>query len=231
MLLPVLRPILDLMYPPVCLACQQELPASAEMLCLHCWYELPETHQHVCLENAFAEIFWGRVPIVAGAALYYFSKSGRVQRLIHQLKYERKSVIGIELGTYYGSQLRQVAPFNTTQVVVPVPLHPKKEKDRGYNQANVFGEGMAKSLGVPVCCEVLKKNEHTLSQTQKSRLGRMQNVQQSFRLGNPEDVKGKHVLLVDDVLTTGATLEACASLLMEVEGVSVSLATIAMAGD
>lgn len=231
MLLPVLRRVLDLIYPPVCLACQKELPPATEIICLRCWYELPETYQHDCPDNAFAEIFWGRVPIVTGAALYYFSKSGRVQRLVHQLKYEHKSRIGFEFGTYYGNQLMRIASFQSVQAIVPVPLHPKKEAKRGYNQAKVFGEGIASGLGVPVYSGALKKNEHTLSQTQKTRLDRMQNVHQSFELGDVEKIKGKHVLLVDDVLTTGATLEACASLLVGVEGVSVSLATLAMASD
>lgn len=231
MLLPILRPLLDLIYPPVCLACKRELPPAMEILCLRCWYELPETHQHECVENAFTEVFWGRVPIITGAALYYFSKSGRVQRLIHQLKYERKPGIGYELGAYYGNYLRQAALFRTVEAVVPVPLHPRKEKQRGYNQAFVFGEGIATGMDVPIWKGALLRKEYAASQTRKSRLDRMQNVQQSFQLGDTQPIKGKHVLLVDDVLTTGATLEACAMLLVGMEGVRVSLATLAMASD
>ena len=229
MFLSLLNPLLDLLYPNLCLGCGRHLPPVQELLCVPCQYALPETGQYQQPENAFTEVFWGRVPITGGAALYYFNKSGRVQRLIHQLKYEHKPEIGWQLGAYFGVLLRQAPTFQEVEVVVPVPLHPRKQHERGYNQAEALGRGIAKGMQQPLCTEALQRIEYTLSQTRKSRADRQQNVQQVFALGQADLVRGKHVLLVDDVLTTGATLEACATLLIGIEGTRVSLATLAMA--
>lgn len=227
----LLFPILDLLYPRLCLACNSDLPPPSEILCLQCQYELPVTQHWLQPENAFTEIFWGRVPIETGAALYYFSKAGRVQHLVHQLKYENKPQIGWRLGQRLGWELRQQPHFRMVEAVVPVPLHPDKQKTRGYNQAEVFAEGVATALDLPVWPNALVRTENSTSQTRKSRQDRALNVQQVFAMGEPERLAGKHILLVDDVLTTGATLETCARLIIDLPGTKVSLATLAMADD
>jgi ComF family protein len=192
---------------------------------------LPKTKQHEQKENAFTEIFWGRVPLATGAAQYYFSKSGRVQRLIHQLKYEHKPEIGHQLGMLFGRQLREQDHFKDIDAIVPVPLHPRKQHQRGYNQAAAFGAGLAESMGIPQYAYALERPEYAESQTRKSRQERLENAQTAFRVKKPLLIEGKHILLVDDVLTTGATLEACASQLLAVPDTKVSMATIAMASD
>ena len=226
-----LSPLLDLLYPRLCLACNKEVRPTKGILCVHCQYELPETRQWLQLENAFTEVFWGRVPIVSGAALYFFSKMGRVQHLVHQLKYEHKPEIGWQLGLQLGVRLRGQAHFQKIDGIVPVPLHPKKQQVRGYNQAEELGKGIAQAMDLPIWPAALVRQENSGSQTRKSRQERAHNVQQVFALGQGEGLAGQHILLVDDVLTTGATLETCASLIANIPGVQVSLATLAMADD
>lgn len=221
----------NLLYPKLCLACGRNLPPTHELICLSCEYQLPQTRQHELKENAFTEIFWGRVPLVAGAAMYYFTKAGRVQRLIHQLKYENKPEIGQALGRLYGQWLRQAEHFQGIDAVVPVPLHPRKQHRRGYNQAAAIGRGLAESLLLPHYARALERPVYAESQTRKSRQARLENAQTAFRVRRPELLQGKHVLLVDDVLTTGATLEACASQILELPDTRVSMVTLAMASD
>lgn len=226
-----LHDLVHLFYPRLCMACGEHLPRTEKLMCLPCQYQLPQTAQHTMVENAFTERFWGRVRLETGAALYFFSKSGRVQRLIHQLKYEHKPDIGYELGLLYGNMLREQSHYRSIDAIVPVPLHPKKQHQRGYNQAAVFGKGIAEALQRPLLPNALHRPVFATSQTQKSRMDRMDNVMNAFELHPSATVAGQHILLVDDVLTTGATLEACALALLAQPNVRISMATIALAGD
>jgi ComF family protein len=205
------------------------LPPGQSFLCLPCQLQLPATEQYLLAENAFTELFWGRIQLEGGAAQYYFSKSGRVQRLIHQLKYQHKPEIGYQLGLAFGQQLKEQSHFQGIDAIVPVPLHPKKKHIRGYNQAEAFGKGLAESMEVPLIPDLLYRKKFTTTQTKKSRMERLQNVLDAFALSSSDQAAGKHFLLVDDVLTTGATLEACALQILQAEGSKVSMATIAMA--
>lgn len=228
-ILSLARDVWSLFYPHLCLICGQQEPPGGEPFCLGCQLKLPQTGFHHLPENAFTERFWGRLRLEGGASIYYFTKGGRVQRLIHRLKYNGKQEIGRHLGRWYGKQLLEKTGFREVTLIVPVPLHPRKLRLRGYNQSVCFAEGLSEALGVPWRNDVLRRRTHTATQTHKSRMERLENVLTAFELTCPEAIAGQHVLLVDDVLTTGATLEACGLQLLAAPGVRVSMATIAIA--
>lgn len=220
-----------LIFPNVCASCGKSLYKNERTICTYCSYYLPKTNFHFDSNNPVAKIFWGRVPIHAAAAYYGFNKGGKVQRLIHQLKYKGHKQIGTTIGKWYGHELNYCDDFNTVDTVIPVPLHSKKQKKRGYNQSDSFAEGLAESMKVTADLTSLYRAYESDSQTKKSRFSRWQNVEAIFQLRNTENLEGKHILLVDDVITTGATLEACAHTLLKVPDVKVSIATIAYAGN
>lgn len=218
-----------LLYPNLCLACELKTPPQEALTCVQCQYLLPKTNFHLDKENAFTERFWGRMPLEAGAALYHFTKGGRTQKLIHNLKYNGKKDIGIKLGELYGEQLKASDHFKNAELIVPVPLHPRKEKIRGYNQSDAFAIGLSTSLGIPWMKDVLIRVEYTETQTKKSRAERLENVRRAFQIKKQSELIGRHVLLIDDVLTTGATLEACGEKILTIPNTKLSLATIAIA--
>jgi ComF family protein len=222
--------LLGLFYPSLCLACSTNLPSGNESLCLSCRYSLPLSSHHLDPENEFVQRFWGRIPLEAGAAMFYFSKGSKVQHMIHQLKYEGKKQIGYRLGEWYGRELSASPSFKQVDFIVPVPLHRKKEKKRGYNQSALFAAGLSSSMGVPWLERGLERVAFTETQTKKSREQRFGNVEQAFRVPHPAQLEGKHILLVDDVITTGATLEACGRCILDVPDTRLLLATIAFAG-
>ncbi len=230
-LLEHLEAFVGLLYPRLCLCCEVHQPADDDGLCIPCAARLPKTDLHLHLENEFTERFWGRIPLQAGAAMLYFRKQGFTQLLMHQLKYEGNRELGRTLGRIYGRMLKSSPFFLDIEGVVPVPLHPRKERLRGYNQSAVFGEGLAEVWGVPVWENALRRTVHTPSQTRLSRLERLENVRRVFEVGDSSMLRGRHILLVDDVLTTGATLEACAEKIFAIEGTRVSMATLAIAMD
>lgn len=221
--------LLGLFYPHLCPACFTRQPPRGELLCTDCLFHLPKTNYHQHLENPFTERFWGRLSIKTGAALFHFTKGSNAQRLIHQLKYKGRKDIGSRLGEWYGHYLKETDHWDV-EVIVPVPLHPKKQWLRGYNQSAAIGEGLAKSMEIPHLPNGLVRVTHSETQTRKSRLERLGNVMNNFAVSQAEALAGRHVLLVDDVMTTGATLEACGSKILEVEKTRLSLLTLAIAG-
>jgi ComF family protein len=220
---------LKLFYPSNCAACGKSLFSQEVVICLKCQFELPVTgfHQHV--DNPVAEVFWGRVELKHASSYLFFNKGGKVQQLLHLMKYKRRHDIGHYLGKQFGASLKQNHLYDDIDCLVPVPLHPKKQKKRGYNQSLLIAEGISEGIEKPVIGNNLIKKIHTESQTKKSRYERWENVREVFGVRHPELLEGRHVLLVDDVLTTGATLEACATVLMHVKEIRVSIATIAYA--
>ena len=178
-------------------------------------------------ENPVIKLFWGRTNIHSASSLYLFNKGSKVQHLIHQLKYKGKMEIGVSLGKYYGKELKAAPLFSTANIVIPVPLHKKKLKKRGYNQSETFAQGLAEAMNAETSGEILIRTHASTTQTKKSRFERWKNVEEIFKVTSPEKIEGKHVLLVDDVVTTGSTLEACANKILEVPGTKVSVATIA----
>jgi ComF family protein len=180
-------------------------------------------------DNPISQTFWGRTQINTAAAYYFFSKAGKVQHLVHQLKYKGKKEVGIYIGELYGKELMNTESFGKTDVIIPVPLHPKKEKKRGFNQSEVFAIGLSSSMKLPIDTTSLIRTFASETQTKKTRFKRWENVKEIFSLQDAEKLKNKHILLVDDVITTGATIEACANLLNTIEGVTINIASIAVA--
>ncbi|MDZ4205365.1 MAG: phosphoribosyltransferase family protein [Bacteroidales bacterium] len=217
---------ISLFYPKICHACGNSLYRNEEVICTFCRYHLPKTNFHLDQDNMLAKVFWGRVRLENTIAMYFFTKAGKVQHLLHQLKYKNKPEIGVFLGNLYGLELIKHEPFTSINMVIPVPLHPKKQRKRGYNQSEQFAIGLAQTMNIPVESRLLIRTHASETQTRKSRFSRWQNVSEIFAVTNPSAISGKHILLVDDVITTGATIEACAAKLYETENVKVSAASI-----
>lgn len=224
-----LEHLFQLIYPNLCLACEQQTKAKNQLCCLTCLSKLHYTNQHFEKENDFTEHFWGRVRIESAASLLYYTKGNPAQELIQKLKYHKKARIGLELGEQHGAFLKQSSLFQNVDLIIPVPLHRKKEYQRGYNQSWMYAQGMANAMEVPASTKFLLRVKETQTQTKKSRIERVENTKDAFKVNRPEALIGKHLLIVDDVMTTGATLEACVLKLKEVENIKISLATLAMA--
>ena len=221
--------VAHLFYPQLCAGCGNELHGKGQVLCLRCVDEIPLTNFHLHTANPIEKIFWGRVAITAAASYSYFNKDSMMQQLLHGLKYQGKKETGIFFGKKIGTALQLSNRFRDIDIVIPVPLHPKKEKLRGYNQAALIAEGIMEKMQLPLLSGVLRRTGYSETQTHKSREERWNNIAGLFRVVHTEKIAGKHVLLVDDVITTGATLEACAGELLKVEETRVSIATIAYA--
>ncbi|WP_245130542.1 ComF family protein [Mucilaginibacter straminoryzae] len=200
-----------------------------KVICTNCTYDLPYTDFHQHADHAVAKQFWGKVQLEGSYALLYFNKGSKVQRLMHRLKYKNMPKIGKVLGGLAGSRLNQVEGFKTVNVIIPVPLHPKRLKKRGYNQSTYFALGIAKRIRARVVEHNLIRTKATETQTHKTRLERFENMKAVFAVKRPQELEGKHILLVDDIMTTGSTLESCANVLLQIPGVKLSIATIAYA--
>lgn len=220
---------INLFYPKLCAACGAHLLQQEKYVCTRCLYNLPRTNYHYNIENPVEQVFWGRVEITAATAYYFFEKESRFAKIIHQLKYRGVTEIGIEMGKIFGAELKESSRFNEVDLIIPVPLHWKKQKKRGYNQSEFIASGIAESMGKLLDTSILYRAVETETQTRKSRYERWENVENIFRLRSADKITGKHILLVDDVITTGATLESCASTLLKENNTKVSVATLAMA--
>lgn len=219
-----------LFYPRLCDGCTKPLLQEEEVLCLNCSiYNLPRTAYHHIPENETFMRFAGRVKVEKATSLAYFTADGLLQHLLHKLKYEDRKDVGTYLGTQLGYDLLQVGWATGIDAIVPVPLHPKKEATRGFNQATVIAAAMGEVLKLPVLANAVKRTRFTETQTQKTREERIENMLGAFEVLDAAEINGKHILLIDDVLTTGATLEACALSLLAVQGVKLSIATIGIA--
>ena len=219
---------LSLWFPNLCASCSAKLYQNEKVICSRCLYALPKTNFHKDKENPVASLFWGRVKIEYATAFYYFNKGSRFRKLIHKLKYEGHHEIGYELGLHFGTSLKNSC-FGDATCIVPVPLHPSKERKRGYNQSEMIAKGMSEAMALPVKNKILIRNIASSTQTRKSRYDRWKNVEHIFSLRDKEKLTNEHIMLVDDVITTGATIEACAGELLKAEKTSVSVASLAVA--
>ena len=227
----LLKSLINLFFPRVCAACGNILLDSEDTVCTICRYLLPKTQYELNPDNPLAQMFYGQMPFNAVMAEFFFSKTGKVQHLIHGLKYHHCRENGIFLGQEIGKSLLKAADYQNIDYIIPVPLHPKKEKIRGYNQSHVIAEGISEMTDIPIAEDTLVRSVFTATQTRKTREERWENVKDIFELKNAERIANKHVLLVDDVLTTGATIMSAGKALMQAEGIKISVATVACAGN
>lgn len=195
---------------------------------MRCVAALPETNFELHPHNPVEKTFWGRLPLTNAAAQFYFTKESLMQHLMHQLKYKGNKELGRQLGRIMGEQLKKSGRF-TVDALIPLPLFPVKERKRGYNQATILCEGIAEILQVPILDKAIIRPQHTETQTKKGRIERWKNMEGKFVLTTPAAIRNKHLLLVDDVITTGATLEACGTELLKGENVQLSLASLCVA--
>lgn len=220
--------LMDFIFPRFCNFCETALLPVENVLCTYCLHDLPLTSNHLEQGNEVEKIFYGRIPVENATSLLVFDKKGVVQKLIHSLKYKGQQEIGSFLGSWLGNELKEVDRYREVTVVIPVPLHKLKLKKRGYNQVEKFGKEIAAALQVPYRDQNLLKISSSATQTLKKRFARWGSIGETFVLENPEILENAHILLVDDLVTTGATLEACAEKLLKIPGIKISIATMAV---
>lgn len=225
----MLKPLVNLFFPKVCYACLNLLGDHEDTICIGCRHDLPITNFHFDNTDNIAKVLYGRSKIESGTALLRFEKKGKAQQLIHNLKYKGHEHIGFVLGNWLGGELKTIEAYKNIDTVIPVPLHKNKLKKRGFNQAAKFGQQIANMIDAAYLDDVLVKITNTKSQTNKSRFTRWTNSEELFALKNLEAIENKHILLVDDIITTGATLEACILVLNNAKNVKISIATMAIA--
>lgn len=222
--------IIGLMYPTVCAACGTPLFRWEKLVCTRCRSLLPKTGYELNEDNPLSRLFYGKVRLRAVTSCFFFSKEGKVQHLIHELKYKGNADAGVFLGQELGKSIKEAPLFQGLDFLIPVPLHPKREKERGYNQSMMIAQGVFDVTGIPIGEGFLVRSVNTSTQTHKGKEERWLNVKDIFELRKAAQLEGKYVLLIDDVLTTGATLEACALRLSVVQGITIGCATAACAG-
>jgi ComF family protein len=216
-------------FPVYCPVCNTPMHIPEQVICLKCEQKMPRTNYTEDPNNPVAELFWGRIQLKGASSLFRFEKGSKYQTLLHLLKYKGEKRIGIFLGKLLGAELLNTS-FQQVDFIVPVPLHKKREKKRGYNQSEIIAEGFAIITELTINTNVIFRNEHTDSQTRKNRIERWENMENVFRLFKDSKLpENPSFLLIDDVVTTGSTLEACAAVLMTIPGASVYIATVACA--
>lgn len=220
---------ISLLFPRCCVVCGRSLAKGEECICAMCNINLPRTNYHLQKDNQVEQLFWGKIPLERATSFFFYRKGSDFRQILHQLKYGGQKEIGAIMGRYMASELTVSGFFEGIDVIIPVPLHKRKQRIRGYNQSEWIARGISAVTGIYIDTEVIVRRKHTDTQTRKSTFERWENVDGIFELHHAESLKGKHLLVVDDVLTTGATTVACASRLVEIEGVRISLLTLAVA--
>jgi ComF family protein len=225
----LLQSLSQLVFPHLCVCCDGFLSHQETHICTLCSYTLPKFETFQMMDNPLARKFWGRVKLEYATAYLQFKSDGSVRKVLHQLKYKGNKDLGIEMGEAMGTQFSKISQLSDVDIILPIPLHPKRERTRGYNQSDILAQGMSKSLQKKVYYDALARVKYNSTQTKKKRYERFINSQEIFRVVKPDLLAHKHILLLDDVITTGATIEACGNALLEVEGLRLSVASLAAA--
>ncbi len=225
----MLKNIINLFFPPVCAGCHSFLLSNENVICTLCRHNIPLTNHHLNLENEAFKKFYGRIPVEYTSALLYFHKRGIVQELIHNLKYKGQEEIGTVLGEWYAEDLKNLTIIQSVDEIIPVPLHRRKLRERGYNQVTNFGLALSKNLNIPYKPSLLVRNIYSKTQSKKTLLSRSDGIDTIFDVVFTEKDHNKHFLLIDDVITTGSTLEACSHALLKIPGAKISIVCMAMA--
>ncbi|RYJ39475.1 Amidophosphoribosyltransferase [Flavobacterium anhuiense] len=221
--------LINLFFPKVCSGCHSLLLQNETVFCTVCRHEMPLTQYHLNPKNEAVKKFYGKIDVQFASAFLYFNKKGMVQELIHNLKYKGHQEIGTVLGNWYAEDLKELQLEIPFDAVIPVPLHKRKFKERGYNQVTTFGKAIASGFEIPFAENILIRKLYTKTQSKKNLLGRSENIENIFDVRFNESDHNKHFLIVDDVLTTGATLEACSKALLKIPGTKISILCMAMA--
>ena len=222
-----LKDFFSLIYPELCSVCSRSLFKHEKVICTKCYHHLARAYFAIDPRNPAARVFWGRVPLQRVVVAFLYNKGNALQQLIHTFKYRGHKQIGIFLGEELGKEINSIDELKDISYIIPVPLHPKKKKKRGFNQSEVIANGIANKLGAQVNTNILIRRSFSSTQTRKSKFERWQNVENIFELTSPEAIENKHILLVDDVITTGATMEACVQCLLRAKGVKISVGAVA----
>ncbi len=225
----LINDFLSLIYPRHCEACGNNLFKHEVFVCNYCKLNLPKSNYHKNPQNELSQVFAGRIPYENVLSFYVFEKSGRVQKILHAIKYQNQKALAEFLGKRYSEDLIKDNVFNNVDVIVPIPLHKNKLKQRGFNQSEWFAKGISLGLNIPMDLTTLIRKTETSTQTKKRKYQRWENVEGIFELSNNESLKNKHVLIIDDVITTGATIEAAWQCIKDIEGIKISIAAIAFA--
>lgn len=221
---------LNLFFPDLCVVCNDRLTEGEQHVCTDCLLLLPKTNFHLHPDNRLERFFAGRIPFQHIAAYAYFVKGGSIQSIIHELKYRRNPQIGSFVGELCGENIRGSQFIANIDILVPVPLHPKREKQRGYNQSLEICKGISRMTGIPIDNNTLIRKVNNESQTKNVRFDRWKNVEDIFSITDEIPFQNKHILLVDDVITTGSTLESCAKEILKCEGAKISIYAVGTAG-
>ena len=221
--------IINLFFPKVCSGCSSFLLSNENVICTVCRHDIPLTNHHLNPENDAFKKFYGRIPVIHTSALFYFHKKGIVQELIHNLKYKGHEEISAILGEWYAEDLKTIELLQSADEIIPVPLHRRKLKERGYNQVTAFGTALSSSLNIDYNDSLLIRNVYSKTQSKKNLLGRTEGIESTFDVSFTEKDHNKHFLLIDDVITTGSTLEACSRALLKIPGSKISIVCMAMA--
>ena len=224
----MIQSIINLFFPKACAGCNSFLLKDEIVICTSCRHDIPLTNHHLSKNNDVFSKFYGRIPIEFASSLMYFHKKGIVQEMIHKLKYKGHQEIGEAIGYWYAEELKDVEELNDVDFIIPIPLHKKRFKERGYNQVTSFGEALSKSWKKSYNETILVRNVYSKTQTSKSILGRAEVVENIFGVNYNESHHNKHFLLIDDVITTGSTLEACGRELLKIPGSKISIVCMAM---
>jgi ComF family protein len=218
---------LSLLFPRLCYGCGNHLLRNEKLICTECYIVIPRTNYHLKADNPVAKLFWGRCMIEKAAAFSFYTRDSRIREMIHQLKYKGIKEVGVELGRIYGLSLKSSGFLEGIDFMIPVPLHKSKKRKRGFNQSEIICDGISDVTGITIDVRSLVRRGATKSQTKKSRYDRWSNVDGIFQVTDCDKFKDKHILIVDDVITTGSTIEACVNEILKSENAKVSVAALA----